>query len=59
VTNPSFYLPIVCFIWIVLAVVLVIARPALARRAGERLTAEEGLAAAPQQPAVAASAPAS
>jgi amino acid transporter len=58
-TNPSFYLPIVCFIWIVLAVVLVIARPALARRAGERLTAEEGLAAAPQQPAVAASAPAS
>ena len=43
-TNAAFYLPIVCAIWILLAVLLVVGRPELARRAGQKLTAEEGLA---------------
>ena len=62
-TNPSFYLPIVCGIWILLAVLLVVFRPQIARRAGEKLTADEGLsAAAPPDvaspPAAAAATPA-
>ena len=57
-TNAAFYLPIVCGIWILLAIVLVVARPELARRAGEKLTAEEGLS--PERPpGAAAPAPAS
>jgi amino acid transporter len=60
-TNPSFYLPIVCGIWILLAVLLVVVRPAIARRAGERLTADEGLsqgASGAAAPPAAAAAPA-
>jgi len=45
-TNPFFFLPIACAAWILLAVLLVVGRPSIAQRAGERLTAEEGLAAA-------------
>jgi amino acid transporter len=45
-TNAFFFLPIICGAWILLAVLLVVARPALARRAGEKLTADEGLGAA-------------
>jgi amino acid transporter len=45
-TNAFFFLPIVCGVWILLSVVLVLVRPAIAQRAGQRLTAEEGLSAA-------------
>jgi hypothetical protein len=45
-TNAFFFLPIVCGVWILLSVVLILARPAIAQRAGQRLTAEEGLSAA-------------
>jgi hypothetical protein len=41
--NAFFFLPIVCGIWIALSVLLVLVRPGVARRAGEKLTAEEGL----------------
>ncbi|MGZ4155393.1 MAG: hypothetical protein ACXVQ0_13035, partial [Actinomycetota bacterium] len=44
--NAFFFLPIVCGVWILLSVLLILARPEIARRAGERLTAEEGLSAA-------------
>jgi amino acid transporter len=44
--NAFFFLPIVCAVWILLSVVLIVARPEIARRAGERLTAEEGLGSA-------------
>jgi amino acid transporter len=43
--NAFFFLPIVCGIWIALSILLVVVRPAVARRAGEKLTAEEGLSA--------------
>jgi len=43
--NAFFFLPIVCAVWIALSIVLILARPGLARRAGEKLTAEEGLTA--------------
>jgi amino acid transporter len=43
--NAFFFLPIACVVWIGLAVLLVLARPGLARRAGERLLADEGLSA--------------
>jgi amino acid transporter len=42
-TGDSFWLPIVCGLWLLVAVVVVVARPAMARRAGERLTTDEGL----------------
>ncbi len=41
--NASFWLPIACGAWVLLAVGLVLLRPSLARRAGGMLTAEEGL----------------
>jgi amino acid transporter len=36
--------PAICAVWLLAAVVLVLVRPAIARRAGERLTADQGLA---------------
>jgi amino acid transporter len=42
-TGTAAWLPVVCIVWLVAAVVLVLVRPELARRAGERLTADEGL----------------
>ena len=45
-TDPStgaFWLPIICGFWLLAAIVFVLARPAVARRAGEKLTTEEGL----------------
>jgi hypothetical protein len=43
--NAFFFLPIVCAIWIGLSVLLILVRPSVAKRAGEKLTAEEGLSA--------------
>jgi amino acid transporter len=43
-TGASAWWPAVCAVWLLLAVApLVLIRPGLARRAGERLTADEGL----------------
>jgi amino acid transporter len=39
--------PAICAVWLLAAVALVLARPAIARRAGERLTADQGLAREP------------
>jgi hypothetical protein len=39
------WMPVVCAVWLGLAVLLVLARPQLAERVGRRLTAEEGLSA--------------
>jgi amino acid transporter len=39
------WMPVVCGVWLLLGVVLVLARPQLAERVGRRLTAEEGLGA--------------
>ncbi len=43
-TGEAGWNPAICAVWLLLAVVLVLARPAIARRAGERLTADQGLA---------------
>jgi hypothetical protein len=43
-TGEAGWNPAICAVWLLLAVVFVIARPAIARRAGERLTADQGLA---------------
>jgi hypothetical protein len=48
-TGDAFWLPIVCTGWSAVAVVVVVTRPAIARRAGERLTADEGLGAVSRQ----------
>lgn len=42
-STAAFWLPIVCAVWLLMAVVFVLARPDVARRAGARLTEEEGL----------------
>jgi amino acid transporter len=42
-TGAAAWLPLVCAVWLLAAVALVTVRPELARRAGEALTAEEGL----------------
>jgi amino acid transporter len=42
-TGAAAWLPVVCAVWLLLAVALVVIKPELARRAGERLTADEGL----------------
>lgn len=42
-TGPNAWFPVVCAAWILLAVLYVLLRPAVARRAGEKMTAEEGL----------------
>lgn len=49
-SGAAAWFPIVGAIWILLAVALVLARPRVARRAGERLTAEEGLTLAAAEP---------
>ena len=50
-TGPAAWFPVVCAGWILLAVLFVLARPAMARRAGERLTTDSGLGgAAPVRP---------
>jgi hypothetical protein len=41
------WMPVVCGVWLLLAIVLVLAQPRLAERVGRRLTAEEGLGAGP------------
>ena len=43
-TGQAGWNPAICAVWLLLAIVLVLARPAIARRAGERLTADQGLA---------------
>jgi amino acid transporter len=43
-TGAAAWFPVVCGGWLLAAIVYVAARPGVARRAGERLTAEEGLA---------------
>ena len=43
-TGAAAWFPVVCAVWILLAVAFVLARPAVARRAGDRLTADSGLA---------------
>jgi amino acid transporter len=43
-TGAAAWFPVVCGLWLLAAVVFVLARPGVARRAGQRLTAEEGLA---------------
>jgi amino acid transporter len=45
------WLPITSMVWLLVAVVFVIARPAVARRAGEQLTEAEGLAPGSELPA--------
>jgi amino acid transporter len=41
--GAAAWLPVVCVVWLVAAVLFVLARPDVAARAGQRLTAEEGL----------------
>jgi amino acid transporter len=43
-TGSGAWLPAISGIWILLGVVYIVVRPRVARRAGERLTTEEGLA---------------
>lgn len=43
-TGTGAWMPVICAAWLLVAVVVVLARPQLARRAGQRLTADEGLA---------------
>jgi amino acid transporter len=45
-TGTAAWMPAVCAGWLLVAVAVVLARPQMTRRAGERLTAEEGLSAA-------------
>jgi hypothetical protein len=45
-TGAAAWLPVVCGVWLLLAVGLVLIKPELARRAGELLTADEGLSGA-------------
>lgn len=42
-TGPAAWFPVVCLVWIGAALAAVLVRPAVARRAGERLTADAGL----------------
>ncbi|MDQ6873777.1 MAG: APC family permease [Actinomycetota bacterium] len=42
-TGAGAWFPVVCLAWLVVAIVLVFARPQVTRRAGDRLTREEGL----------------
>jgi amino acid transporter len=37
------WMPVICGVWLLIAIVFVLARPRLAQEAGRRLTAEEGL----------------
>jgi hypothetical protein len=49
-TGAAAWFPVVCGVWLLAAVVFVLARPGVARRAGQRLTAGEGLAIGPVDP---------
>jgi amino acid transporter len=42
-TGAAAWFPVVCGVWLLAAVLFVLARPRVASRAGERLTREEGL----------------
>lgn len=42
-TGPTFWLPIASAIWVAVAVVVMVAMPALARRIGEELASQDGL----------------
>jgi len=42
-SGPAAWLPLVCAVWLLLAVALVLTRPDVSRRAGARLTPSEGL----------------
>jgi amino acid transporter len=42
--DAAAWFPVVCGGWLLLAVIYVLARPSVARRAGQRLTTDEGLA---------------
>jgi amino acid transporter len=42
-TGTLYWIPIVCAVWLLAALAFVLARPELARRAGAKLLAEEGL----------------
>ena len=42
-TGAAAWFPVVCGVWLLAAVIFVLARPAVARRAGEQLTVKEGL----------------
>jgi amino acid transporter len=46
-TGPAAWFPVVCGVWLLAAILFVLARPGVARRAGQRLTVEEGLAESP------------
>ena len=46
-TGAAAWFPVVCGAWLLAAIVFVVARPGVARRAGAKLTAEEGLARTP------------
>ncbi|HVH23730.1 MAG TPA: APC family permease [Pseudonocardia sp.] len=46
-TGPAAWFPVVCLVWIGLSLVVVLARPSVARRAGARLTADSGLSGGP------------
>lgn len=48
-TGAAAWLPVVCAVWLLAAVVGVMLRPELARRVGERLTSEEGLSATTEE----------
>jgi amino acid transporter len=43
-TGAAAWFPVVCGVWLLAAVVFVLARPGVARRAGQHLAAEDGLA---------------
>jgi hypothetical protein len=42
-TGPTYWLPIVSAIWVVVAVAAIIAMPAAARRIGKELASQDGL----------------
>jgi amino acid transporter len=48
-TGAAAWLPVVCAVWLLAAVVWVLVRPDVARRAGELLTQQDGLTTAPEQ----------
>ena len=45
-TGPTYWLPIAAGIWVAISVVVMIVRPAMARRIGEELATQDGLTAA-------------
>ena len=51
-TGTLYWIPIVCGVWVLAALAFVLARPELARRAGAKLLAEEGLQPERERPRV-------